>query len=154
MRAVAVMPKASVSTADTLLQIYAADANRPLHVTEISLSAFGTSSTDTPLHVQLVRQSDAGTGGTDVSVRKMDNQLSDRMVKPILRCIDQPYRHVAGDSVVFGLASVSINGISSVQVTVSDGVNPDVVGSVSTRPGTSSTRAGCRAFNVTLDLTG
>jgi hypothetical protein len=41
------------------------------------------------------------------------------MVKPILRFIDQPYRHVAGDSVVFGLASVSINGISSVQVTVS-----------------------------------
>jgi hypothetical protein len=85
MRAVAVMPKASVSTADTLLQIYAADANRPLHVTEISLSAFGTSSTDTPLHVQLVRQSDAGTGGTDVSVRKMDNQLSDSVQGAAIR---------------------------------------------------------------------
>jgi hypothetical protein len=75
------------------------------------------------------------------------------MVKPILRFIDQPYRHVAGDSVVFGLASVSINGISSVQVTVSDGVNPDVVGSVSSANWNQIHAGWVPAFNVTLDLT-
>jgi hypothetical protein len=76
------------------------------------------------------------------------------MVKPILRFIDQPYRHVAGDSVVFGLAAVSIHGISSVQVTVSDGVNPDVVGSVSTATWNSINADWVPSFNVQLDLTG
>jgi hypothetical protein len=75
------------------------------------------------------------------------------MVKPILRFIDQPYRHVAGDSVVFGLASVSINGISSVQVTVSDGVHPDVIGSVSTATWNIINNDWVPSFNVTLDLT-
>lgn len=78
MRAVAVMPQDAVAAANTLLQVYAADANRPLKITEIGVSFFGTSSTETPIHVQVVRQSTAGTGGTSVTPRKMntDNDAS------------------------------------------------------------------------------
>lgn len=72
MRAVAVMPRDAVAATNTLLQVYAADSNRPLKITEIGVSFFGVTSTDTPIHVQIVRQSTAGTGGTSVTPRSMD----------------------------------------------------------------------------------
>jgi len=77
MRARATRIQAAITgtSAKTLLQVYAANSNRPLRIVKWGISFTGVDNLGTPVRVQLVKQTTAGTGGgTNTPVKKTQTE--------------------------------------------------------------------------------
>jgi len=76
MHAKAIRAAANVSAAGTLLQVHAANAQRPLKVVDFGVYMQGVDNLGKPLQLQLVVQTTAGTGGgtnTPVKLSREDS---------------------------------------------------------------------------------
>lgn len=64
MRYVFIRSRADISAANaTMLQVFAANVDRPLRIVDFGVYLAGVSATAEPIHFQLLIQSTAGTGG-------------------------------------------------------------------------------------------
>jgi hypothetical protein len=75
------------------------------------------------------------------------------MVQPTAHFIDPQFKRISGASAVIGVCSFSKNGIASVQVTVSDGVNTDVVETATTMSWNTEEADWVWCYNVEVDAT-
>lgn len=75
------------------------------------------------------------------------------MVQPTAHFIDPQFKRISGASAVIGVCSFSKHGIASVQVTVSDGVNTDVVETATEMSWNTEEADWVWCHNVTVDLT-
>lgn len=73
--------------------------------------------------------------------------------RPVARFIDAPFRRESGSAVVLGVPAFSRHGITSVQFTISDGANPDIVTSATTQSWNTVHSDWVWCYNVTVDLT-